>query len=185
MHADEHTRGVSRLRGLPIFRHMSGIYGKATWLTILRKSSQYSKWLLFSQRSSNYSWGFFTLVRSTGIKILQENSKKFCPKKMSPPPHHLPSNTPQNSALWRILDQHLHLQIFRFSRNFEIWIFEFSDFQETLTIKTHHLRICFQLRRVLGDESLVPLFKAVWNLEFVVFICVVYCKCNYISVKPY
>lgn len=27
MHADEHTREVSRLRGLPVFSHLSGIHG--------------------------------------------------------------------------------------------------------------------------------------------------------------
>lgn len=77
---------------------MSGIYGKATWLTILRKSSQYSKWLLFSREVPTTPEAFSHWLEAQVSKY-SRNSKKFFPKKMSPPPHHLPSNTPQNSAL--------------------------------------------------------------------------------------
>lgn len=62
----------------------------------------------------------FTSVRSTSIQSLQGNSKKFCSRKIPSPQPCLPFNTPQNSALWSILDQHLCPQIFRFSRRFEV-----------------------------------------------------------------
>lgn len=144
---------VSRLRSLPIFRHMSGICGKATWLTILRKSSQYSKWLLFSQRSSNYSWGFSHWLEAQVSKYSKRKFQEILPKENVSPSHHLPSNTPQNSALWRILDQHLHLQIFRFSKelwNLNLWIFRFS---RNFNHQNSSSQVYFQLRRVLGDEN--------------------------------
>ena len=124
MHAKEHSRWVSRLRGSPGFRHVSRVYGQTTWLTILRKSNQYSTWFLsvnhqhFSVREvpttpEAFSLWLETQVSNYSKKMPRNSAQRKC---LPLPPPHLPSNTPQNSALWRILDQHLHLQIFRFSK---------------------------------------------------------------------
>ena len=125
------------------------------------------------QKSSNYSRGFVTLVRSTGIGSFQENSKKSCLRKITahsylPIQHATKPCFLENPRLARCWSPSPDLQIPK-----ELW---------SWTAKSIILESALILRE-FGCKPCSSYLNATWKIECVVFLCAVYSKCNFISVK--